>query len=100
MVGPFPPETAPPYQAMLWKGAGPTLALPRLAETGHSGAFTVSDDDRVGGYAVDAEDVMHPVVWTCASTQAHAPAPTPAPTRATPLRTTPTCPAPTPAPAR
>ncbi|WCD90639.1 hypothetical protein KPP03845_107067 [Streptomyces xanthophaeus] len=79
MVGPFPPDTAPPHQATLWKGAGPTLALPRLAPTGHSGAFTVSDDDRVGGFAVDAGGVMHPVVWTCASKQAYEPAPAPAP---------------------
>ncbi|MCX5076723.1 hypothetical protein OHA84_06910 [Streptomyces sp. NBC_00513] len=105
MVGPFPPETAPPYQATLWKGTGPTLALPRLAATGHSGAFTVSDDDRVGGYAVDAKDVMRPVVWTCASQQAHAPAPTPTPTHATPTpaptHATPTrAPAPSPGPAR
>ncbi|WP_051795222.1 hypothetical protein [Streptomyces sp. NRRL S-87] len=75
IVGPFPPETAPPYQAQLWKGSGPVLALPRLANTptAHAGAYTVTDDDRVGGYAVDAADRMHPVIWTCASKQAHLP---------------------------
>ncbi|MFD9333787.1 hypothetical protein ACFWBF_05125 [Streptomyces sp. NPDC060028] len=73
MVGPFPPETAPPTQATLWRGSGPTLALPRLADTGNAGAFTVSDDDRVGGYAVDSGNVLHPVVWTCASKQAYLP---------------------------
>ncbi|MEV6572816.1 hypothetical protein [Streptomyces sp. NPDC051577] len=98
MVGPFPPETAPPYQATLWKGSGPTLALPRLAATGHSGAFTVSDDDRVGGYAVDAKDVMHPVVWTCASKQAHEPSPTPA-SKLTPTPAPTPTPKPTPTPA-
>ncbi len=70
MVGPFPPETAPPHQAVLWKGSGPTLALPRLAPAGHSGAAAVSDDDRVGGFAVDAAGTLHAVIWTCASRQA------------------------------
>ncbi|MFI8103285.1 hypothetical protein [Streptomyces sp. NPDC086023] len=75
IVGPWPPETAPPHQATYWKGSGPLLGLPRLAATptAHAGAFTVTDHDQVGGFAVDAADVMHPVIWTCASKQATLP---------------------------
>ncbi|MCY0921486.1 hypothetical protein OS965_25410 [Streptomyces sp. H27-G5] len=81
MVGPFPPETAPPYQATLWKGAGPTLPCPASRRR------------------ATAELSPSPTTTGSAGTpskQAHAPTPTPA--RATPLRTTPTRPAPAPAP--
>ncbi|MFD5396873.1 hypothetical protein ACFWJW_21975 [Streptomyces sp. NPDC127097] len=54
MVGPFPPETAPPEQAQIWPGTGPLLALPRLSPEGASQAYAVSDDQRVGGSAADA----------------------------------------------
>ncbi|MFE5481159.1 hypothetical protein [Streptomyces sp. NPDC056527] len=68
-------EGAPvlPYQAQLWPGHGPVLALPSLAADRDATARAVSDDDRVGGVAVDASWVAHPVVWTCASRQAYAP---------------------------
>ncbi|MGW9432651.1 hypothetical protein ACWHA1_32550 [Streptomyces decoyicus] len=73
MVGPFPPETAPPPQAQIWPGTGPLLALPRLSPEGASEAYAVSDDQRVGGSAVDASSTPRAVVWTCALRQAYRP---------------------------
>ncbi|MEU6883048.1 hypothetical protein [Streptomyces sp. NPDC046712] len=65
--------TAVPYQAQLWPGHGPVLALPSLAADRDASARAVSDDDRVGGVAVDASWVAHPVIWHCASRQAYVP---------------------------
>ncbi|MEU5212875.1 hypothetical protein [Streptomyces sp. NPDC020742] len=73
VVGPFPPETAPPEQAQIWPGTGPLLALPRLVPKGASQAYAVSDDQRVGGSAVDAGSTPRAVVWTCALRQAYRP---------------------------
>lgn len=73
MVGPFPPETAPPEQAQIWPGTGPLLALPRLSPEGASQAYAVSDDQRVGGSAADAASTSRAVVWTCALRQAYRP---------------------------
>ncbi|MDT0459620.1 hypothetical protein RM550_28550 [Streptomyces sp. DSM 41527] len=73
MVGPFPPETAPPEQAQIWPGSGPLLALPRLSPEGASQAYAVSDDQRVGGSAADAASTSRAVVWTCALRQAYQP---------------------------
>ncbi|WP_162597026.1 hypothetical protein [Streptomyces sp. NEAU-S7GS2] len=73
MVGPFPPETAPPEQAQIWPGTGPLLALPRLSPEGASQAYAVSDDQRVGGSAADAASTPRAVVWTCALRQAYRP---------------------------
>ncbi|MFF4280670.1 hypothetical protein ACFY0Z_18020 [Streptomyces kronopolitis] len=73
MVGPFPPETAPPIQAQIWPGTGPLLALPRLSPEGPSEAFAVSDDQRVGGTAADATATSRAVIWTCALRQAYRP---------------------------
>ncbi|MFI9257046.1 hypothetical protein ACIGT4_04880 [Streptomyces sioyaensis] len=73
MVGPFPPETAPPTQAQIWPGTGPLLALPRLSPKGDAQAHAVSDDQRVGGSAVDAASTPRAVVWTCALRQAYKP---------------------------
>ncbi|MEV4947791.1 hypothetical protein [Streptomyces sp. NPDC053755] len=66
-------EGAPlkPYQAQLWPGQGPVRALPSLAPDGSARARAVSDDDRVGGVAVDAAGTARPVVWGCASRQAY-----------------------------
>ncbi|WP_406859463.1 hypothetical protein ABZO31_03660 [Streptomyces sp. HUAS MG47] len=72
IVGPWPPETAPPRQAQYWPGSGPMLALPRLVPDGHSAAYAVTDRDRVGGQAVNAAG-MQPVIWNCASKQAYLP---------------------------
>ncbi|GAA5608963.1 hypothetical protein Spla01_00091 [Streptomyces platensis] len=73
MVGPFPPETAPPEQAQIWPGTGPLLALPRLSPEGASQAYAVSDDQRVGGSAADARSTTRAVIWTCALRQAYRP---------------------------
>ncbi|MFE9142370.1 hypothetical protein [Streptomyces tubercidicus] len=73
MVGPFPPETAPPEQAQIWPGTGPLLALPRLSPEGPSQAYAVSDDQRVGGAAADATSTSRAVIWTCALRQAYRP---------------------------
>ncbi|MEU8685886.1 hypothetical protein [Streptomyces sp. NPDC048611] len=73
MVGPFPPETAPPPQAQIWPGTGPLLALPRLSPEGASEAHAVSDDQRVGGSAADARSTPRAVIWTCALRQAYRP---------------------------
>ncbi|WDT59108.1 hypothetical protein [Streptomyces sp. G7(2002)] len=73
MVGPFPPETAPPEQAQIWPGTGPLLALPRLSPAGASQAYAVSDDQRVGGSAADAALTPRAVVWACALRQAYRP---------------------------
>ncbi|MCX5072102.1 hypothetical protein OHA84_30760 [Streptomyces sp. NBC_00513] len=61
-------------QAQWWPGSGPVLALPRLAKDAPSTADAVTDDDRVGGAAVNAKGRLKPVIWTCASKQAYAPA--------------------------
>ncbi|MFF1409156.1 hypothetical protein ACFVX6_05040 [Streptomyces sp. NPDC058289] len=72
----FHPESQTlPDQAQLWPGSGPVLALPRLAANGASTAEAVSDGDRVGGSAVNANGKLRPVVWTCASKQAYLPQP-------------------------
>jgi hypothetical protein len=62
-----------PDQAVLWKGSGDVLALPRLAANKETSAAAVSDDDRVGGAAVNASGKTRAVVWTCASKQAYLP---------------------------
>ncbi|MFB7371864.1 hypothetical protein ACFC0D_18665 [Streptomyces sp. NPDC056222] len=68
-------EGAPllPSQAQLWPGHGPVLALPSLGADRDATARAVSDDDRVGGVAVDASWVARPVIWNCASRQAYVP---------------------------
>ncbi|MFF5445676.1 hypothetical protein [Streptomyces sp. NPDC012888] len=71
----YPPDEPPPVQAQYWPGSGPMKALPRLAPTGFSAAFTVTDKDQVGGVAVDAGGTERPVIWTCAAAQAYLPAP-------------------------
>jgi hypothetical protein len=73
ILGPFPPDTAPPVQAQIWPGSGPVLALPRLSPGGYSAGNAVSDDGRAGGTAADAAGTPHPVVWTCALKQAYPP---------------------------
>lgn len=73
MVGPFPPETAPPLQAQIWPGTGPLLALPRLTPEGDAQAHAISDDQRVGGSAIDATSTTRAVIWTCALRQAYQP---------------------------
>ncbi|MET9322249.1 hypothetical protein ABZX75_18960 [Streptomyces sp. NPDC003038] len=74
-----PPGQPPPVQAQYWSGSGPVRALPRLAPGGFSAAYAVTDDDQVGGVAVDAGGVVRPVIWTCASRQAYVPTADPAP---------------------
>ncbi|NEA42540.1 hypothetical protein, partial [Streptomyces sp. SID11385] len=44
VLGPFPPDTAPPPQAQVWAGTGPLLALPRLRGAGASAAHAAADD--------------------------------------------------------
>ncbi|MEV6957075.1 hypothetical protein [Streptomyces sp. NPDC051183] len=60
-------------QAVLWPGAGPVLALPRLAAGKASAAVASADDDRVAGSAVNASGQTRAVVWKCASRQAYLP---------------------------
>ncbi|WP_327266248.1 hypothetical protein OG444_37010 [Streptomyces sp. NBC_01232] len=60
-----------PDQALLRSGSGPVKALPRLAGGGASMADAASDDDRVGGSAVNAKGKLKPVIWTCATKQAY-----------------------------
>ncbi|QES46855.1 hypothetical protein DEJ50_02265 [Streptomyces venezuelae] len=60
-------------QAVLWPGSGPVLALPRLAAGKASEGVAVSDDDRVGGSAVNANGKTRAVIWKCASAQAYTP---------------------------
>ncbi|MGW7347869.1 hypothetical protein [Streptomyces sp. NPDC054854] len=67
-----PPEDTV-VRAQYWTGGGPMRVLPGLTPTGHSAAYAVGDDDRVGGVALDAAGVAHPVVWTCAGRQAYEP---------------------------
>ncbi|MEV8531616.1 hypothetical protein [Streptomyces sp. NPDC051211] len=69
----YPPDEPPPVQAQYWPGSGPMKALPRLAPGGFSAAYAVTDRDQVGGVAVDAKGIERPVIWTCASKQAHTP---------------------------
>lgn len=73
VVGPWPPDTAPPVQAEIWPGSGPMRALPRLAPDGASSAYAITDDDRVGGSAADAAGATRAVVWTCALEQSYLP---------------------------
>jgi uncharacterized membrane protein len=68
-----PDEPAQPDQAVLWKGSGDILALPRLAAGKATAAAAVNDEDRVGGSAVNATGKTRAVVWTCASKQAYLP---------------------------
>ncbi|MFE9463015.1 hypothetical protein ACFYNW_04960 [Streptomyces virginiae] len=68
-----PDEMTLPDQALLRAGSGPVKALPRLAAGGASMADAVSDDDRVGGAAVNAKGRLKPVIWTCAPQQAYNP---------------------------
>ncbi|MEU3726527.1 hypothetical protein [Streptomyces sp. NPDC031705] len=68
-----PDQQTLPDQAQLWTGAGPLLALPRLAANRASAASSVSDDNRVGGAAVNAGGTLKPVIWTCATKQAYLP---------------------------
>ncbi|MFF2193835.1 hypothetical protein [Streptomyces sp. NPDC058157] len=68
-----PDEQTLPDQAQLWPGAGPLLALPRLAANGASTASSAADDGRVGGAAVNSAGTLKPVIWTCATKQAYLP---------------------------
>jgi hypothetical protein len=71
VLGPWPPDTAPPAQAQIWPGSGPVLALPRLTPDGASSANAVADNGKAGGTAADTAGTLHPVVWTCALKQAY-----------------------------
>ncbi|UUY51437.1 hypothetical protein NRK68_31905 [Streptomyces yangpuensis] len=66
-----PEEMTLPDQALLRAGSGPVKALPRLAAGQASMADAVSDADRVGGAAVNAQGKLKPVIWTCATRQAY-----------------------------
>ncbi|MBT2450192.1 hypothetical protein J7F03_24570 [Streptomyces sp. ISL-43] len=65
-----PPEDSPEARAQYWTGSGPMRVLPGLAPSRYTAAFAVTDDDRVGGAALDAEGRVRPVIWTCAAEQA------------------------------
>lgn len=56
--------------AEIWTGSGSIRALPGLAPNQDSGASAVADNGKAGGFAVDADDVLQPVIWTCAASQA------------------------------
>ncbi|MCM9077929.1 hypothetical protein [Streptomyces spororaveus] len=73
-----PPQDHPQERAQYWTGEGPMRALPALAPNAFTTAYTVTDDDRVGGAAEDAQGDTHPVIWTCARKQAFVPADRPA----------------------
>lgn len=68
-----PPEPDPGIRAQYWTGRGPMRVLPGLDPAGYTAAFAVTDDDRVGGTALDAQHRSQPVIWTCASGQAYVP---------------------------
>ncbi|MGW6685575.1 hypothetical protein [Streptomyces sp. NPDC054961] len=68
-----PPEPDPGIRAQYWTGRGPMRVLPGLDPAGYTAAFAVTDDDRVGGTALDAQQRSQPVIWTCASGQAYVP---------------------------
>ncbi|MGW1775390.1 hypothetical protein [Streptomyces sp. NPDC002104] len=70
-VDPPLPVDRPTAQAQYLAGSGPMRVLPGLTPSGYTVAFTVSDDDRVGGTALDAQNRPQPVIWTCASRQAY-----------------------------
>lgn len=59
-----------PGTAEIWTGSGPIHALPGLAPNQDSGASAVADNGKAGGFAVDADNVLQPVIWTCAAQQA------------------------------
>ncbi|MFD3696538.1 hypothetical protein ACFWUZ_10285 [Streptomyces sp. NPDC058646] len=59
---------AKPSQATYQVGRGPVKVLPVPDPLSGARATAVSDDDRVAGTIADA-----PVIWTCASRQAHLP---------------------------
>ncbi|MFJ6479362.1 MULTISPECIES: hypothetical protein [unclassified Streptomyces] len=69
-----PPQDSPLVRAQYWTGEGPMRALPALVPNAFTTAYTVTDDDRVGGAAEDAGGDTHPVIWTCARKQAFIPA--------------------------
>ncbi len=73
LTGPFPPDSAPPVQALIWPGQGPLLALPRLSTSGATAGLAVNDDGRAAGSAVDAHGITQAVVWNCALQQATVP---------------------------
>ncbi|MFJ7591179.1 hypothetical protein ACIQZO_28150 [Streptomyces sp. NPDC097617] len=68
-AAPRPPDS-PQARAQYWTGSGPMRVLPGLAPSRFTAAFAVTDDDRVGGAALDAQNRVRPVIWTCASRQA------------------------------
>ncbi|MFD9084927.1 hypothetical protein [Streptomyces erythrochromogenes] len=68
------PEDSPAARAEYWTGSGPMRVLPGLAPSRFTAAFAVTDDDRVGGAAQDAQGLVRPVIWTCAAQQAFVPA--------------------------
>ncbi|MFD5142547.1 hypothetical protein [Streptomyces sp. NPDC058401] len=70
-VDPPLPADRPAAQAQYLAGNGPVRVLPGLTPAGYSVAFAASDDDRVGGTALDAQNRPQPVIWTCASRQAY-----------------------------
>ncbi|MGW5395114.1 hypothetical protein [Streptomyces sp. NPDC003952] len=70
-VDPPLPADRPTAQAQYLAGGGPMRVLPGLTPTGYTVAFTATDDDRVGGTALDAQNRPQPVIWTCASRQAY-----------------------------
>lgn len=65
------PQDSPPARAQYWTGKGPMRVLPGLGPSLFTAAFAVTDDDRVGGAALDAQNRVVPVIWTCASKQAY-----------------------------
>ncbi|WKD36792.1 hypothetical protein [Streptomyces xanthophaeus] len=71
-ASPRPPDS-PPARAQYWTGKGPMRVLPGLGPSLFTAAFAVTDDDRVGGAALDPQNRVRPVIWTCASQQAYVP---------------------------
>ncbi|MFA7766217.1 hypothetical protein [Streptomyces sp. NRRL S-448] len=69
-ASPRPPDS-PGARAQYWTGKGPMRVLPGLGPSLFTAAFAVTDDDRVGGAALDAQNRVRPVIWTCASQQAY-----------------------------
>jgi hypothetical protein len=63
----------PPSAAEIWTGSGPILALPALTPTSDSGANAAVDNSNVAGWSVDDNNVIQPVIWTCAVQQAYEP---------------------------
>lgn len=69
-AGTFTVDGNPPAAAEIWTGSGPIRTLPPIAPGHAATAVAANDKGTVGGYALDANNITRPVIWTCAVQQA------------------------------